>query len=377
MKARGTGLIFQPTWRDRKTGETKTSSVFWIQYNVRGKRIRENSQSHNRADAVRLLKKRNGEAVEGKPVGPQVERTTLGDLVAMIEQDYRANGRRGRVIKAPLAHLVAYFGETCRAVDITTDRITAYTTQRQEAGAANSTINRSLAALKRAFTLAARAGRIAVRPYIGMLEEHNARQGFLSHTEFERLRDALPSDLRDPVAFLYCSGWRVGEMRSLEWRDVDLSGAVIRLRPENSKSKRGRTLPLRGELKAIIERAAMRRTPECARVFHRDGGPIGLFRKSWSSACKRAGLGAILVHDLRRTAVRNLVRAGVPEKIAMGISGHKTRSVFDRYDIVTETDLADALDRVTDHLSTVSRERANVIQIDRTAHVVPMSAAQR
>jgi integrase len=376
MKARGTGLIFQPTWKDRKTGEKKTSTVWWIQYNARGKRIRENSRSRNRADAVRLLKKRNGDAVDGKPVGPQIERTTLADLVAMIENDYKANNLRGRVIKAPLAHLVAYFGVTCRAVDITADRITLYTTQRQDAGAANSTINRSLAALKRAFTLAARAGRVGTRPYIAMLEENNARSGFLNDAEFERLRDALPDDLRDPVEFLYRSGWRVGEMRSLEWRDVDLSGAVIRLRSENSKSKKGRVLPLRRELKEIIARAVARRTPECAHVFHRDGSPVGLFRKSWATACKKAGLGTILVHDLRRTAVRNLVRAGVPEKIAMGVTGHKTRSVFDRYDIVTETDLADAIDRVSDHLALIPHELGNVVSIDRTAHVVPMSAAQ-
>ncbi len=132
MKARGTGLIFQPTWKDRKTGEIKTSSVWWVQYNVRGKRIRESSESRNPADAARRLKKRIGEAESGKPVGPEVEKTTLADLVSMIENDYKANNRRVSSIKAPLAHLVVYFGATCRAVDIRTDRITAYTTQRQE-----------------------------------------------------------------------------------------------------------------------------------------------------------------------------------------------------------------------------------------------------
>ena len=99
-----------------------------------------------------------------------------------------------------------------------------------------------------------------------MLEEENARSGFLSHAEFFRLRDALPEDLRDPVGFLYHSGWRVSEMRALEWRDVDLAGGVVSLRPEISKNKKGRVLPLRGELKAIFERADARRSPMPERI---------------------------------------------------------------------------------------------------------------
>jgi integrase len=363
MKARGMGLIYQPTWKDQKTGETKTSTVWWIQYNVRGKRIRENSESRNRADAARLLKQRVADGQSGKPVGPDVDRTTLADLTKMLEDEYVANARGLENIKAPLAHLLNYFGKECRANEVTTDRITAYVVNRQEAKAANATINRSLAALKRSFRLAERAGKVAARPYIPMLTENNARSGFLSHAEFVRLRDALPTDLKDPVSFLYYSGWRVSEMRALEWRDVDVAGAIVRLRPEISKTRRGRILPLRGELAAIIERASARRAPECAAVFHRDGRAVGLFRKSWATACEDAGLGEILVHDLRRTAVRNLVRAGVPEKVAMSISGHKTRSVFDRYDIVTEDDLARAMDRVNVHLDAQPQTAANVVPL--------------
>lgn len=394
MKARGMGLIYQPTWKDQKSGETKTSTVWWIQYNVRGKRIRENSESRNRADAAQLLKQRIADAQSGKPVGREVDRTTFGDLATGLLNDYKANRRSSIArIENALEHLRTFFGGDRveneqkqltgftggdRAIVITTDRITAFAASRQEASAANATINRSLAALKRAFRLAERAGRVAARPYIPMLTENNARSGFLSHAEFVRLRDALPADLKDPVAFLYYSGWRVGEMRALEWRDVDAAGGVVRLRPEISKTRHGRVLPLRGELAAIIDRAAARRALECAAVFHRDGKPVGLFRKSWASACKDAGLGGILVHDLRRTAVRNLVRAGVPEKVAMNITGHKTRSVFDRYDIVTEDDLARAMDRVNVHLDAQPKTAATVIPLKKkTAHVVPMSAGQR
>jgi integrase len=276
-RQRGLGLIFQ------------RGAIFWIQYNVRGKRYRESSGSTNRADAVRMLKQRIADVQTGKPVGSQIERTTLGDIIAMVEDDYRANRRQLRGIESPIIHLIRHFGKECPAINVTADVVTQYRATRLETGAANASINRSLAVLKRAFKLAAIAGKVAHQPYIAMLTEDNARQGFVTPSEFERLREALPVDLRDPVEFLYRSAWRVGEMRSLEWRDV--KDGAIRLRPENSKTKHGRVLPLRAELAAIIERAHERRIPELPFVFHRDdGSPIGLFRKSWAAACRKAGL---------------------------------------------------------------------------------------
>jgi integrase len=136
-------------------------------------------------------------------------------------------------------------------------------------------------------------------------------------------------------------------MRSLEWCDVDLRTRTIRLRPENSKNKRGRVLKLGGgELLAIFQRAHERRRLDCLRVFQNDGQSIGDFRKAWKRACRTACLGKVLVHDLRRSGVRNSVRAGVGERVAMGVSGHKSRTVFDRYDIVAEADLEAAADRI-------------------------------
>lgn len=339
-------------------------TIYWVQYYLRGKPHLESSKSTNHADAARLLKKRVAEAHSGKPMGAKIDKTTLGELLAMLQDDYKVNRRQIRTILAPAAHLIEHFGADCAAINITTDAVTRYVTKRQDARAANATINRSLAALKRAFKLAEIAGKVARRPHISMLEENNARQGFVTPGEFQRLRDALPADLRDPVAFLYHSAWRVGEMRSLEWRDV--KDDAIRLRAENSKNKRGRVLPLRGELAAIIDRARERRLPELPFVFHRDiGSPIGLFRKSWATACKAAGIGAILVHDLRRSAIKNMVDAKVGEKTAMTLSGHKTRSTFDRYNIVTEEALAHALDDVSDHLAAQPKISTTVVPIRR------------
>jgi integrase len=140
-------------------------------------------------------------------------------------------------------------------------------------GAANGSINRELAPLRRAFTLTTRAGSLSSASYTLLLEENNSRCGFLDHGGFLALRDQLPAHRKDPVTFLYPSGWRVSEMRTLEWRDVDLAGREVRLRPEVSKNKDGRVLLLRGELLEVFERAREKRRPDCSVVFHDEGVP--------------------------------------------------------------------------------------------------------
>jgi len=175
-----------------------------------------------------------------------------------LERDYAITGKRSiGTLPRRLRPLRRHFA-LLRAVDITTNRVRTCVTARQDDGVANATINRELAALKRMFTLALQGERLSHRPCIPMLEEDNARQGFLDHGGFLALRDGLPDYPKDPVTFLYLSPWRVSEMRGLEWRDVDLAGHVVRLRPELSKNKDGRVLPLNDELLAVIERAIRR-----------------------------------------------------------------------------------------------------------------------
>lgn len=331
----------------------RRGKVWWISYYFHGVEQRESSHSINDDDAVKLLKKRIGEIGRGR-VMLNEERVTFSEMATNYLRDYEINKKRSlRSAKLSVFHLTEFF-KHYRAPDITTDRLREYISRRQSNGAANASINRELSALKRMFNLYIQAGRLSVKPYVPMLEENNARQGFLSHADFVALRAELPDYLKDPLAFLYRSGWRVSEMRALEWRDVDMAGRVVRLRPELSKNKKGRVLPLRGELWDILLRAKENRRLDCMRVFHKDGVPIGDFRKSWRNALSDANVGHTLVHDLRRTAVRNLVKAGVPEKIAMELSGHKTRSVFDRYSITNDEDLAEAVDRVEAHLETMA-----------------------
>jgi len=328
----------------------KRGSVCWICYYHRGKQYRESSHSESEAQARRLLKRRLGEMGRGKLIGPVEEKVTFEEMAQDLLCDYKVNARKAlSAIQFPIRHLRESFSLD-KALDITSDRIKFHIGKRQDEGASNATINRELAAIKRMYSLAVQAGKLSSRPYISSLEENNARQGFLDHGSFLALRDGLPEHLKDPVTFLYFSGWRVSEMRALEWRDVDLVGKVVRLRPEISKNKEGRLLPLSGELLDLIERAKVMRRLDCPSVFHLNGQPIGDFRKAWKSACKAAGLNGIIVHDLRRTAIRNMVRAGIPERVAMSLSGHKTRNIFDRYNIVNEADLTLATERLQSHL---------------------------
>jgi len=339
-QTRGVGSTYRPTYVDKVTGERKQSAVWWVRYYHRGKKYRESSESTSHADAVKLLKKRLGAMGAGKPAGPDVERTSFEDLKNILIDEYKANGRRSLArIEDALNHLEGFFAGY-KAVDITTDVVTAYKVHRQEQKAANATINRECAGLKRAFRLASDAHKVAAVPKISMLDENNEREGFIEQAQFAALREVLPNDLKDPVTFLWLTGWRVGEMRTLQWRDI--YSDAIRLRGENSKNKRQRELQLVGELAEVIARARAARRIECPFVFHRDGKPIGLFRKSWSTACKKAQLGGLLVHDLRRSVIRNLIRAGVSQNVAMEISGHKTANVFKRYDITSKKDVAAA-----------------------------------
>jgi integrase len=198
-------------------------------------------------------------------------------------------------------------------------------------------------------------------PEIPKLREDNARQGFFEKAEFETVLKHLPEYLKGFVQFGYLCGWRKSEIASLQWADVDMLGKVIRLRAEHSKNGQGRVLALEGELWNLIARQwTMReyKNPDKTAgisnyVFHRKGDMIGNIRKTWGPACKKAEVPGKLFHDLRRTAVRNMVRAGVPERVAMAITGHRTRAIFDRYNIVSESDLRAAMERTQTFLSAV------------------------
>ncbi len=191
------------------------------------------------------------------------------------------------------------------------------------------------------------------------------------------MRDALPKYIRGLAEFAYLTGWRKGAVRSLVWtRDTKLDlcakgkavvGGTVTLQAEHSKNKKPYTLRLKGELLEVIKRAWDDRIDECPFIFHFDGEQIGDFRKAWKTACTATGLTGLLVHDFRRSAARNLVRAGVPERVAMDITGHSTRSMFDRYSISSTADIESAIEKVSAYVTTRANEKPKVVPIQKAA----------
>ncbi len=251
-----------------------------------------------------------------------------------------------------------------RALEITFRAIETYITKRRADEKSNATINRELELLRRALRLAHGRQLLPSIPKIRVLTENNTRQGFFERPDLEAVVAALPAYLQDFTRFAYLTGWRKGEIISLRWTDVDRDAGAIRLRPEAAKTGRGRTVMLEGDLAELIDRRWQARLLEkngdvrvASLVFHRKGDAVGDFRKAWATACQAGGVPDKLFHDLRRTAARNMVRAGGPERVAMAVTGHLTRSMFDRYNIVSEDDLRMATQKTTLYVDTLPTRR--------------------
>ena len=356
------GSIYQ---RKKKLpdGTLQTLPTWWIKYYRDGKPFRESSGSEKQADAERLLKKRAGEIATGKFLGLSPERIRMSELFHDVVEDYQAADRRtlsslnGRLKN----HISPFFGEL-RAAEFSTQHIKRYITARRSQEAGNATINRELAIVRRAFGLAAKCDppKVARVPYIQMLKESNIRTGFLEYDGYVALRDELPWYLRPLFVAAYHVGGRRGELTSVQWPRVDFRAGQIRLLGTETKNEQARTLPIYGEMREwLLKAKAIRdeKFPTSPWVFYSDdGGRLYWFYKAWESACERAGSKGLLFHDLRRSAVRNMERAGIPRKVAMSISGHKTEAIYGRYDIVAERDFSNAAAKLEEFFGAMKTE---------------------
>jgi integrase len=346
----------------------RRGQIFWIAYYRHGTEYRESTHSTDENQAVKLLKKRFGEITSRRFVGPQEERVMFEDLAKGIERDYKVRGLRStRAAAGRMLHLKKAFG-SMRALDISPDRIRTYQADRLDEKASPATINRETSHLARAFRIAVKSGLLSVvPPFPDRLEESAPRQGFFEHAEYLGVREHLsPAVYQDVLDFAYYSGWRRGEVVGLTWREVDTAGSVIRLDPDRSKTKTGRLLPISQPLREVLQRRLAARRLDCLLVFHRDGEPVVDWRKAWEAACTAAGFPGKRLHDCRRTTARNLIRSGTPERVAMQLTGHKRRSVFDRYNIVSESDLRAGVDRLASYVKRLPTE-ANIERLKKAA----------
>jgi integrase len=343
----------------------KGCSFWYAQYYQNGRQIRVSTKTAIRQEALAFLRREMTKSDGGLASINDLRKTTYGDLRAALLANYVERGNKSLQIRVDgtetifgLKDLDQFFGfsETSKGVTVTrltTDAARHFVKKRQADGVGPATINRSLACLRRMLHIAHEDGKILSVPTIRFLKEPPARKGFLPLEKFEQLISNMPTQLHPLITLLYYCGPRLGEALQIEWPQVDLKRRLIRLEEDQTKNSEPRVLPLPGVLVMMLEEV----TPKTGRVF----SALNL-RTEWGRACAVVGLGAVekvkgdrhtwhrynglIVHDLRRSALRNLVNAGVPEKVAMMISGHKTRSVFDRYHIVSTDDVTNAMRRV-------------------------------
>ena len=320
--------------------------IWWVAYYQDGMERRESTGSGERKVAVRLLRRRVGEIAAGAShclpsfAPPRRKALTVGDLLDLIESDFRLNSRKSKsnawCLKRLRRRFARYTVSSCTAL-----AINHYMTEMQRQDRKPETINREIAVLRSAFRLGHRLELVERVPSIKLLPQLAVRNEFFTPEEIQALLPCMPEHLRDVVLFAFLGGWRRGEITGLLWSNVNRSAGVIRLDPEQNKARTVRVLALEGELAELIERrwqARMVGTTPAKHVFHRRGRPLGDFRETWLRACERTGLGHRMFHSLRRSAARNMTLCGFPEKVIMSIMGHKTRVMFDRYNIVTESD---------------------------------------
>jgi integrase len=334
---RGQGCIYRPG----------NSRNWWYKFSVNGRVIQESAETESRRDALdklktEILKHSSGEA-------PDSRRTTVQALKDAMTQTWKnldKNPASQEWAERCWNRLLPYFG-TMKASAVSSAAIRGYVERRKEQKAANGTINRELSVLSSAFTLAYEETprRVSHKLSFTRLPEPKGRQGFVEQKQYDALA-ANCSDLymRAMLALAYSFGFRKAELLSLKVSDVDLLAGTVRLR--TSKNGEPRQVNLTGETRQLLSACLTGKAPEEA-VFTRTESsgkrvPVADFRGTWEAVTKAAKCDGLLFHDLRRSAVRNMVRAGIPEVVCMKISGHKTRAVFDRYNIVSERDLADA-----------------------------------
>jgi integrase len=334
--------------RRRGEGSIYTRShtrSLWIQYFKAGKPIRESTRTADFRQAVRLLRQRLAEAESNPADSPRIEQ-----LADDLFRDYRINELRslGDVETRWRLHLKPFLG-SLPAAQLDSRLLERYVDIRREEHATNATINREMACLKRMFRLAYQASppRVPIVPTFPHLKEINVRQGFVTPEQFARLVAHCPDVwLRAMLETAYNYGWRVSELLNLRVGQVDIVARTIRLDPGATKNLEGREVTIEsGRLLQLLRYCVDGKRQEDP-VFTRGIKPIRDFRKSWENLRSAAGVPALLFHDLRRTAVRNLRAAGVPEEIIMRIAGWKTSNVFKRYAIVDRADIRAALQQL-------------------------------
>lgn len=359
---RGDGRVFQ------------RGNRWWIAYYIReaGTSVEKREPGGNTEKQARKKMKQRQKEIGAQDLGvwtftgPEAERVTLEELFTSLNEHYRIEGKEQQRANSHMRHLRAFFG--CeRAVCVTATMVKRYIAHRQGDQAANGTINRELRILRRAFSLAVEDKRLSPVhvPDCPTLLEENVREGFFEKADFYTVLSHIQDpDVRDFITWAFWTGMRRGEIARLTWAGFDMESSTLILPGRSAKNGRPRKLVLEGVYRDIIARRLSARRLDCPFIFHRHGKPMGAFRKTWAHACKQAGVSGRIFHDLRRTAMRNMIRAGIDQTVAMKISGHRTDAVFDRYNITSDEDLQEAQGKLELYVSALPAQ-SNLAVLER------------
>jgi len=336
--------------KDKRIFKQPGCKYWYIRYYHNGKRYIESTRTTEKQVAKAILDNKIGGIARGETPGQVFQKTKVNDLVELYKRDYEDNNRKTMKECKHYSKLISEdFGEF-RAVDVGSRHIREYRDKRRlmksvrcPNGINDSTINRELSALRRMYHLGMQEDPPLVLrvPKIKLLKENNIRKGFFELEDFKVLRAFLPDHLKIPATIGFYTGMRLGEILNLKWSNVDFEHQTISLDPGTTKPGEGREVPMIGEIYEALDKWRMKtveKWPKTPWVCHYNGIQTKWIKRAWRTACKNAGFHGAKFHDFRRSAVRNLVRAGIPKSICKEISGHITDSVFERYDIGSSKD---------------------------------------
>jgi integrase len=336
--------------------------TYWYSFVFNGRRIQRSAKVKNKKEAENIERAKWTQLARGEVGLKDKPRFTIGALLDKLWANYELRGKASPQNFSLIKITKEEFGGKL-SDDLTADDYDDYVRHRLKKGAAQATINRVGQVLRCAFRLQS-----LPYPRFSIPKEQNARQGFFSPVEFNAVANALPDDgLKDFAHFAYLTGMRKKEIASLKWAFVRDNEIVL---PDlHAKTGKPRTIPIEGDIADLVKRRETARAFESGGVvhlsefiFHRgDGAPIFEFRKSWATAVKKAGCPEKVFHDLRRTSVRDMIRAGTPQSVAMAISGHTTISTFLRYNITSDEDKRSAL-RSTKEYRAALEKKISAIQ---------------
>lgn len=334
-QANGTGTIYL------------RGKIWWVSVFVDGKRVSKSSKSEKKADAVKLRNQLLAKKERGELRGDVSQKVLICELLDDVLKSDIKESTRYIWEKVVAKNIRPFFGHI-PARRLSTDLMEEYREKRKAEGRTDATANRELSILRTAFHNARKRTppKVVAVPYFPMVKETTIRKGFLTDQQYTVLRDALPEELKPVFIVGYLAGIRKSELLAITWPQVDFESRLITLEYGETKNDDPRSVPIvLGDMFNALSAEKQKHDeswPACPWVFSRDGKPIKDFRWAWDEACKTAGVPGLHFHDLRRTAVRNMRRAGIPQVMRMKISGHKTDSMERRYNIADREDLANA-----------------------------------